>query len=99
MARQERRGNAPASGAAAAATPAKATAAKATPAKAAGAASDVHASLPGSRADLLALHADWRRRRDAAPLGSPAYVEACDQIGRIEVEVARIERTMDPPRV
>jgi hypothetical protein len=52
-----------------------------------------------TREQLMVQHADARRRRDAAPLGSEAYVEACDEVGRIEVEIARIERAMDPPRV
>ena len=31
--------------------------------------------------------------------GSPEHVAAIDLLGRIEVEVARIERAMDPPLV
>ncbi len=54
--------------------------------------------LPATRPELLALHAEWRRRRQAAVLGSEAYIEAADEIGRIEVEIARLERAMDPPR-
>jgi hypothetical protein len=45
---------------------------------------------------------EWRaarRRRHAAELGSDAYREACDDIARIEIEIARVERAMDPPRV
>jgi hypothetical protein len=48
------------------------------------------------------LMADWRearRRRHAAELGSKAYEEACSEIARIEVEIARLERAMDPPLV
>ena len=48
------------------------------------------------------LMEEWRaarRRRHDAEHGSEAYREACDDIGRIEVEIARIERSMDPPRV
>jgi len=56
-------------------------------------------TLPGTRAELLALHADTRRRRNSAPLGSPEHRAAVDLIGRIEVEIARIERAMDPPLV
>jgi hypothetical protein len=63
------------------------------------AAAPAHEPLPATRPELLALHADWRHRRAAAPLGSPEYVAACDEIGRIEVEIARLERSMDPPRV
>src|SRR5690606_25364632 len=45
--------------------------------------------LPGTRAELLAMHAETRRRRNAAELGSPEYREAVELIGRIEVEIAR----------
>jgi hypothetical protein len=52
-----------------------------------------------TREELLAEHAEARRRRDAAPLGSPEFRAAADEVGRIEVEIARIERAMDPPLV
>lgn len=52
-----------------------------------------------TREELLEEHAAARRRRDAAPLGSDAYRAAADEVGRIEVEIARVERAMDPPRV
>jgi hypothetical protein len=55
--------------------------------------------LPGDRAQLLALHDSARRRRDAAPAQSRERVEASFEIERIEIEVARIERAMVPPRV
>lgn len=55
--------------------------------------------LPGSRAELLALHAETRRRRNAAAHNSPEHRAAVDLIGRIEVEIARLERAMDPPLV
>ena len=55
--------------------------------------------LPQTRDELLALHRETRRRRNAAPHGSPEHVAAIDLLGRIEVEVARIERAMDPPLV
>jgi hypothetical protein len=55
--------------------------------------------LPSTRAELLALHADTRRRRNAAELGSEDHRAAVELIGRIEVEIARIERAMDPPLV
>jgi hypothetical protein len=55
------------------------------------------APLPHIREELLALHRETRRRRNAAPHGSPEHVAAIDLLGRIEVEVARIERAMDPP--
>ena len=55
------------------------------------------APLPQTREELMKLHAETRRRRNAAAHGSPEHVAAIDLIGRIEVEVARIERAMDPP--
>ena len=55
--------------------------------------------LPGTRDELLALHRETRRRRNAAAHGSPEHKAAIELIGRIEVEVARIERAMDPPLV
>ena len=55
--------------------------------------------LPQTREELLALHRETRRRRNAAAHGSPEHVAAIDLLGRIEVEVARIERAMDPPLV
>jgi hypothetical protein len=48
---------------------------------------------------LLALHRQTRARRNNAPWGSPEHVAAITLIQRIEVEIARIERAMDPPRV
>jgi len=60
-------------------------------------ASVADAPLPQTRDELLALHAQTRRRRNAAAHGSPEHVAAVDLIGRIEVEIARIERAMDPP--
>jgi hypothetical protein len=62
-----------------------------------GSRSVVLASLPSTRAELLALHAAVRHRRNSAPLGSPDYQAAVAEIARIEVEIARIERAMDPP--
>ncbi len=53
--------------------------------------------LPQTRDELLALHRETRRRRNAAAHGSPEHVAAIDLLGKIEVEVARIERAMDPP--
>ena len=55
------------------------------------------APLPQTREALLELHRETRRRRNAAAHGSPEHVAAIDLLGRIEVEVARIERAMDPP--
>lgn len=55
--------------------------------------------LPETREQLLALHDVARRKRDAAPLDSRERVEATFEIERIEIQVARIERAMDPPLV
>ncbi|MBA2372908.1 MAG: hypothetical protein H0V74_01725 [Chloroflexi bacterium] len=55
--------------------------------------------LPGTRVELEALHRETRRRRNAAAHGSPEHVAAIDLLGRIEVEIARIEREMVPPLV
>lgn len=53
--------------------------------------------LPQTRDALLDLHRETRRRRNSAAHGSEEHVEAIDLLGRIEVEIARIERAMDPP--
>ena len=53
--------------------------------------------LAETREELLVLHAQTRRRRNAAAHSSPEHVAAVDLLGRIEVEIARIERAMDPP--
>jgi hypothetical protein len=55
--------------------------------------------LPRTRAELLQLHDAARRRRDAAPRDSHERVEAAFEIERIEIQIARIERSMDPPLV
>jgi hypothetical protein len=57
------------------------------------------APLPDDRAALLALHREWRHRRDRAPLDSEERAAAMIEIGRIDVHIARIERAMDPPRI
>ena len=56
-------------------------------------------ATPQNREQLLARHAEARARRNAAELGSHAWEEASAEVGRIEVEIARLERAMDPPRV
>ena len=53
--------------------------------------------LPQTREALLDLHRDTRKRRNKAAHGSLEHVEAIDLLGKIEVEIARIERAMDPP--
>jgi hypothetical protein len=54
-------------------------------------------TLPKTRAALMELHRETRARRNTAPHGSPEHVAAVELIGRIEVEIARIERAADPP--
>ncbi len=55
--------------------------------------------LPTTREALMELHRETRKRRNAAAHGSREHAEAITLIGRIEVEIARIERAMDPPLV
>jgi hypothetical protein len=57
----------------------------------------VDESLPDSRAELLALHAAARRKRNDAPLGSEAFRAAVDEIARIEIRIAAVDRAADPP--
>ena len=52
-----------------------------------------------NRDQLMAEWREARRRRDAAELGSKAYERAVEEIARIEVEIARVERALDPPLV
>ena len=59
----------------------------------------VQARAATTREELLAEHAEARRRRDAAGLGSPAHREAAFEVERIEVAIAALERSMDPPRM
>ncbi len=68
------------------------------PAKAHGQPAKVDTSLPASRAELLDRHAMTRRRRNAAALGSAEHRAAIDEIGRIEIRIAAIERAMTPPK-
>jgi hypothetical protein len=55
--------------------------------------------LPSSREELLVLHREARQRRIAAEPGSHAWEQASSDVGRIEVEIARLEREMTPPRM
>ena len=55
------------------------------------------APLPETRESLLTLHGETRRRRNQASHGSEEHVAAIHLLARIEVEIARIERAMDPP--
>ncbi len=59
----------------------------------------VPAATAKTREELLAEHAEARHRRDAAGLGSPAFREAVREVERIEVAIAALERSMDPPRM
>ena len=67
-------------------------------AKAHGQPTKVDASLPKSREELQTLHAEARRRRASAPYNSPEHHAAIDEIGRIEIRIADVERAMTPPR-
>jgi hypothetical protein len=67
-------------------------------AKAHGQPTKVDSSLPATREELMTRHADARRRRNNAPLDSEAFRAAVDELGRIEVRVAAIERDMVPPK-
>ena len=53
--------------------------------------------LPQTRDELMALHRETRARRNKAAHGSPEHVAAIDLLGRIEIQIAAIERAMDPP--
>ena len=55
--------------------------------------------LPKDRESLLGLHRELRHRRDSLPLLSGERAEAVIELARVEVQVARIERAMDPPLV
>ena len=57
----------------------------------------VDLSLPGTRDELMTLHRAARGRRNAAALGSAAFRAAVDEIARIEVRIAAIDRAADPP--
>jgi hypothetical protein len=65
---------------------------------AAGRPHDTANPLPEDRESLLVLHHAARQRRDAAPLLSEERAEAAFEVERIEVQIARVERAMDPPR-
>jgi hypothetical protein len=52
-----------------------------------------------TREDLLAQHAAARHRRNAAEPGGEEWEHASAEVGRLEIEIARIERAMDPPLV
>jgi hypothetical protein len=66
-------------------------------AKAHGRATQVDDSLPATRAELMALHAAARARRNGAPLDSPAFRAAVMDLERIEIRIAAVDRAADPP--
>ena len=68
-------------------------------AKAHGKPATVDTSLPATRPELMALHTAARARRNAAPLGSDAFRTAVEEIARIEIRIAAIDRAQDPPLV
>lgn len=49
------------------------------------------------RAELMAQHAEARRRRDSAPLDSAEYRVACEEVARIEVAIAAAEEPQPTP--
>src|SRR5215210_347585 len=61
-------------------------------AKAHGRPARIDESLPATRAELLVLHAEARKRRAAAPLGSEAFRAAVDELARIEIRIAAVDR-------
>ena len=67
------------------------------PAKAHGKPATVDTSLPTTRPELMELHRSARARRNGAALGSEAFRAAVDEIARIEVRIAAIDRAADPP--
>lgn len=52
-----------------------------------------------TREALLIRHREARARRNAAVGGSHEWEQAQAEVARIEIEIARLERAMDPPRV
>jgi hypothetical protein len=66
-------------------------------AKAHGRATQVDMSLPGTRPELMALHADARARRNGAALDSSDFRAAVMDLERIEIRIAAIDRAADPP--
>ena len=64
-------------------------------AKAHGRPAQVDTSLPGTRPELMTLHAEARKRRAAAPLGSEAFRAAVEELARIEIRIADVDRAQD----
>jgi hypothetical protein len=57
----------------------------------------VDTSLPATREELLELHAAARRRRNSAPLGTESFRAAVNELERIEVRIAAVDRAAEPP--
>lgn len=55
--------------------------------------------LPTTREELLELHREARHRRLNAEPGGHEWEQASADVGLIEVQIARVEREMTPPRV
>ena len=55
--------------------------------------------LPTTREELLVLHRAARERRLHAEPGGHEWEQASADVGEIEIQIARIEREMTPPRV
>jgi hypothetical protein len=51
-----------------------------------------------TREQLMVQWQEARRRRESAEPGREAFRDALEEIARIEIEIARIERAMDPPK-
>jgi hypothetical protein len=51
------------------------------------------ADYQATRDELMAQWREARRRRDAAPLGGDDFRAAAEEIARIEVAIARLDRT------
>lgn len=46
------------------------------------------------REQLLAQWQEQRRRRDGSPLGGEEFRAAAEEIGRLEIEIARLDRSV-----
>lgn len=68
-------------------------------AKAHGRPATVDTSLPASRPELMELHRAARARRNSAALGSDAFRAAVEDLARIEIRIAALDRAADPPLV
>ncbi|MFN8629533.1 MAG: hypothetical protein U0838_04190 [Chloroflexota bacterium] len=56
-------------------------------------------ALPQTREELMTLHRAARQRRINAEPGSHEWEQASAEVGRIEIEIARLEREMTPPKM